>query len=126
MNLNPPRTIPSNGVISLAPGTRIVEWTVVAGGVTRTTRQTIFVVSGTTAGGSFILADCARVMSSATAFNSVINTGTGLTEVGVQGHTGDITSRANVFLRDRLTVHGFLRTSGTLTRQNLTTVTGTI
>jgi MYXO-CTERM domain-containing protein len=124
--LNPPRALPSNGVISLIPGTHVVEWTVVAGGTTVTTRQTIFVVSGTSAGGSFILADRARVMSSATAFNSVVNTGTGLTEVGVEARTGDITSRANVFLRDRSTVTGFLRTSGTLTRQNLTTVTGAI
>jgi MYXO-CTERM domain-containing protein len=124
--LNPPRTIPTNGVISLAPGTHIVEWTVVSGGVTRTTQQTIFVVSGTTAGQSFILADRAKVMRNATEFSQVINTGTGITEVGVQAQTGDITSRANVLLRDRSTVHGFLRTSGTLTRQNLTTVTGTI
>ncbi len=124
--LNPPRTIPASGVISLVPGTHVVRWSITAGGSVTTTQQTVYVVSGTTAGGSFLVADRAKVMSGPTAYGSIVNAGNGLTEVGVQSHIGDITSVANVSVRDRGNVHGFIKTSGVVTRQNQTTVTGPI
>ena len=126
VTLNPPRTIPSNGVLPLALGTHIIEWTFTSNGATRTTRQVVFVDSAVTAGGTFLIADRARVMRDATTFNAIVNTGNGLTDIGVRAETGDITSVGNVTLRDRGVVHGFIKTSGALVRQNLTTVTGSI
>jgi len=126
VTLNPPRTVPSDGVLSLALGTHVVEWTFTSNGVTRTARQTVFVASAVTAAGSFLIADRARVMRDATTFNAIVNTGNGLTDIGARSETGDVTSVGNVTLRDRSIVHGFIKTSGALVRQNLTTVTGSI
>jgi hypothetical protein len=46
--------------------------------------------------------------------------------LGVEAHTGTLLTRGSVTLRDRSTVHGDLLLAGQLTRQNDTSVTGTI
>ena len=125
----PPRAVAANGTISLAPGTHVIEWRVSnAAGVSQTSRQTIFVLPAFAASGSFWLRDRARLSAGGTSFAAMSNGGGagGISEVGADAHSGDIISVPNVFVRSRGTVHGFVRTSGTLTRQTPTTITGSI
>jgi hypothetical protein len=86
----------------------------------------VYVTAGFAAGGAFTIGDRARTLTSSGAFAAITNGGSGVTDLGVESHTGDISSVGNVSLRDRSTVHGFVKTGGTLSRQNLTTVTGSI
>jgi MYXO-CTERM domain-containing protein len=125
----PPRAVAANGNISLAPGTHVIEWRVSnAAGVSQTSRQTIFVLPAFAASGSFWLRDRARLSAGGSQFAALSNGGGsgGISEVGADAHAGDIISVPNVFVRSRGTVHGFVRTSGTLTRQTPSTITGSI
>lgn len=76
--------------------------------------------------GSLQLADRVKVKKQDGTFAPVVNAGPTTTNVGVEAQTGDLWSRSPVVLRDRSRVNGNLRTMSTLTRQNQTTVTGSI
>ncbi len=124
--LSPPVAIAGNGEVALAVGVHVVEWTVEDDTVSQVAQQTIQVLPGLAAEGRFDARDRARVLTGTGAFAAVANLGSTSTELGVQAHLGDVVSVASVLLRDGTTVHGSLTTAGALTRQNQTTVTGTI
>jgi hypothetical protein len=124
----PPLPIDASGRVALEPGIHVVEWTVSNGaGQVATARQTVHVLPGISAGGLLFLRDRARAITSGSGFAPIANLGPGgLTEIGVEAHSGDIRSVPSVFVRDRGNVHGFVRTGGQLTLQNQTVITGPV
>jgi hypothetical protein len=118
----------TNGSVSLAAGTYVVEWsaTDAAGNVGVATRQTVSVTSCVGAAGSMKLGDRSRIeLSNGTAAN-VVNYGTGFVEVGRYARVGSIVAVGSARLLDHATVDGSIRLGGTLSRIGTASVTGTI
>lgn len=124
---NPPRSIAANGDISLDPGVYVVRWTVSgSAGTPVQATQTVNVLPAFAASGAFSVRDRAKIMRSTSQYAAIANAGSGATQVGVSAHAGDILSVGGVLLQDKSTVHGSIRTGGVVTRQNVTTVTGSV
>ncbi len=62
---------------------------------------------------SLVLSDRVNVANWAT----VVNVGTGMTDIGADAVTGTVLAQGNVSLRSRAAVFGSVRTNGTITRQ---------
>jgi hypothetical protein len=118
----------SNGNVTLATGVYVVEWraTDAAGNAAVPVRQTVSIAACVGAAGSMKIADRARLETASGRPLQVVNHGTGVLEVGVEGRVGAITSKGPVVLRDRAVVDGPIRTASTLTRSATATVTGSV
>jgi DNA-binding protein YbaB len=71
------------------------------------------------ANGTMRIEDRGRIRSLQCAnWSTIVNAGTGATTLGVELEAGNVFSKGAVTLRDRVKIHGFIRTSGTLTKGN--------
>jgi hypothetical protein len=68
--------------------------------------------------------DRARINRGTLPIGALVNSGSGLTEIGVQANTGDILSIGNVTLHDRAVVNGVVQTQGTIAPGSNIVVTG--
>lgn len=76
--------------------------------------------------GNLLIEDAVDLRTLTSAKAQVSNAATGQTAVGVTATPGNVYSVANVFLRDRSHVFGFVRTTGSVTQQNQVVVDGGI
>jgi len=121
--LSPPIPI-QGGRVQVPVGTHVVRWTAVdQSGNSATATQTLSVRPAIEASNSIALEDRAITRVVGGGFAMLGNIGTG-TVTGVESQTGSIVTRGSVFLRDRAIVNGNILAGGTITTQNLTTVTG--
>jgi hypothetical protein len=124
---NPSLTLPvvlTNGNATLPPGTHTVEWTATdSSGNTATMQQIVQVVPAVYATRSFDLRDRARITQGAS-YASVASSGTVTSSLGAEARLHDLLSTPTVDVRDRVIVHGDLRTAGSLTVGNQVVVLG--
>jgi hypothetical protein len=106
------------GETSEALTTRTLSITVPAG-----VRPATLAVS---ASDTFKVSDRAALRILAGGYPLAASLGTSTLEVGADSNTGSLRARGNVFLRERGHVNGDLTTSGRLTRQNNTFITGAL
>jgi hypothetical protein len=113
-----------NGHVQVPIGTHVIRWTATDQvGNSSTATQTLNVRPGIEASHGITIEDRAATRTVGGGFATLGNVGTGLVS-GVQSQTGSIITKGAVFLRDRAVVNGDIRAGGTITTQNLTTVTG--
>jgi hypothetical protein len=120
----------TDGRGTLRPGTLVVRWTAEDGsGNKGTATQTINVVSRPAlyATSSLRINDDDKIQTPGGGWASVVNSASmsaAETNIGVAARVGDVLSRAQVTLRDRSRVEGFLKTLSPLIRQNGTVIVG--
>ncbi|MBN2196948.1 MAG: S8 family serine peptidase [Polyangiaceae bacterium] len=78
------------------------------------------------AGNSLALADRVTVVQPEGAFSSIVNSGTGFTNVGADAQTGSIWSAASLTLRNRAQVTGDARSARAITLQSGASVSGQV
>lgn len=124
--VNPPTALVNNAT-TLTPGTYVIEWraTDQFNNETRIS-QTVTVRPALQTGNSLLLRDRARANQAPNVLGPIWNSGTSLTELGVEARSGNIVSVGPVSLRDRAVVSGSILTAGNVTRGNQTTVSGPI
>jgi hypothetical protein len=123
--LSPPLPI-QNGQARLPVGVHVVRWTATDGsGNSSTATQTINVRPAIEASDAIAIDDRATIVVAGGGFAILGDSGTGLTDIGVQAQTGSLITKGAVFLRDRSIVNGDILAGGAITKQNLTTITGT-
>jgi hypothetical protein len=116
-----------NGQVTLGIGTFTIQWTVSDGSnppVTGT--QTVVVGTRIQASRSFLLDDRAQVQNSGGGFGAVLNSGTGLTQIGNDSRSGAILSVGSVNILHRAVVNGNVTSASTVTKATDGTVNGSI
>jgi hypothetical protein len=115
-----------NGRVRLPVGSHVVRWTATdASGNSTSVQQTLALRPAIYVTRAAYVRDRAALRASAAnRFATLANTGALETNIGVDAQTGDIYSVASVVLRERARVNGSLFTTGTVTKQNGTVVTG--
>jgi MYXO-CTERM domain-containing protein len=122
-----PVTLINNAPAVFPLGITNVTWTAMAGGRTATAVERVDVRATLYATNGVQVRDRARTLRPpAGSPGAVINAGTSQTGIGVNARVGDIISRGSVFISTGSTVTGSIRTAGTVTRQQPSTVTGPI
>jgi hypothetical protein len=106
----------SNGTVTLSAGTHTIRWTATDGPNTTTATQTVAIRPGVYATQSFSVLDRSFVRSPSGALATVINSGSGITNIGSAAHTGDVLSRGPVTIGDRAQIDGAVRSGSTVSR----------
>jgi len=105
-----------NGTVTLSAGTFTITWTASDGTNTTTATQTVTIRGGiyATQAASVLDRSILRLPNGAAA--TLINSGTGTTQIANDARTGDILSRGPVTIGDRAVITGSVRSGGTVTR----------
>jgi hypothetical protein len=114
-----------DGKATLGPGTHTVQWIATDGTNKTTVTQTVVVGIGIQASQSLLVEDRATVQNSAGGFAAVANSGTGVTQVGNDAHTGSIVSVGAVRVLHRAVVTGDVTSASTIFKETDGTITGT-
>lgn len=103
-----------NGSVVLGSGTHTIRWTASDGPNSVSVDQTVTTRPGIFATQNIDLRDRARVLLPNGTRATIMNSGTGLTHVGVQAQSGDIWSRARVVVDNNATISSFIRSMSTI------------
>jgi hypothetical protein len=123
--LSPPIAV-TNGQVSLPAGSYVVQWTGSDGiNTSSPVLQTVTVLPKIQTADTFILDDSAFIKDSSGQPGLILNSGNGITRVGVAATSGSITSYAAVDVRNQAKVTGNVTSHGLVTAPP-GTVTGTI
>jgi len=116
-----------NGNVTLGIGTFTIQWSVSDGSNPPVTAiQTIVVGVNMQASQSFLVDDRAQVQNSGGGFAAVLNSGTGLTQIGNDSRSGGVLSVGNVRVLHRAVVNGGATSAGTVFKESDGTITGAI
>jgi len=113
--------------VTLGIGKHTVRWTV-SDGVTLpvTADQTVVVGAVVEVSQSFMLDDRAQLQDEAGGFTAILNAGSGITRVGNDARSGAVISKGPVSILHRARIAGNVLSSGTVSSERDSVVTGTI
>jgi len=115
----------TGGQVTLGVGTFTVTWTASDGPNHTSSTQTITIRGGVYATLSADMRDRAHVRQTSGGPAALLNSGTGMTHLGIQAQSGDVLSRGAIRLDDRSVVTTIARSAGSISLGNQVVV-GTV
>ncbi len=116
-----------NQTLQLGAGTYQVQWTATdQSGNSAKALQTLVVRGGIQVSQAIDVKDRASVRGPGGSYATIVNSGTGEVELGVEASTGSLLARGDVTLRNRSVVNGDVLLAGRYVTQARPTVTGSV